>query len=39
MLAWVLAQSLLERFGGDRLDLDLAGFREASANPIPGVRG
>ncbi|MGC1184012.1 MAG: chorismate synthase [Candidatus Dormiibacterota bacterium] len=33
MLAWVLAQTLIERFGGDRLDLDLAAFRQATPNP------
>ncbi|HVC22058.1 MAG TPA: chorismate synthase [Candidatus Dormibacteraeota bacterium] len=37
MLAWVLAQTLIERFGGDRLDLDLAAFRQATSSPGAAV--
>lgn len=37
MLAWVLAQALLDRFGGDRLDAALAAFRTVEAEPMPGL--
>jgi len=37
MVGWVLAQALLERFGGDRLDASLAAARHVVEQPIPGV--
>ncbi len=36
MLGWVLAQALVERFGGDRLDASLAAARLVETEPIPG---
>ena len=33
MVAWVLADALVERFGGDRLDLMLAASEQAAADP------
>jgi len=36
MLGWVLAQALIERFGGDRLDASLAAARQVELEPIPG---
>ncbi|HXF56380.1 MAG TPA: chorismate synthase [Actinomycetota bacterium] len=35
MVAWVLAEALVERFGGDRLDLMLAAAREAERTALP----
>jgi len=35
MLGWVLAQALVERFGGDRLDAALAAARQVDSQPIP----
>jgi len=37
MLGWVLAEALVERFGGDRLDAALAAARQVELEPIPGV--
>jgi chorismate synthase len=38
MVRWVLAQALVERFGGDRLDAMLAAWRAVPAVPgVPGV--
>ena len=38
MVGWVLAEALCERFGADRLDLMLAAFRAARAEPFgPGT--
>jgi hypothetical protein len=37
MLGWVLAQALVERFGGDRLDASLASARQVEAEPFPGA--
>lgn len=37
MLGWVLAQALIERFGGDRLDASLAAARQVEEQPIPGA--
>jgi hypothetical protein len=36
MLGWVLAGTLLERFGGDRLDASLAAARQVDSKPMPG---
>ncbi|MGC1908035.1 MAG: chorismate synthase [Candidatus Dormiibacterota bacterium] len=36
MLGWVLAQALIERFGGDRLDASLAAAHQVEMEPIPG---
>jgi len=36
MLGWVLAGTLLERFGGDRLDASLAAARQVDSQPMPG---
>jgi len=38
MVGWVLAQALIERFGGDRLDSALAAARLVEAQPPPGAR-
>jgi len=38
MVAWVLAEAIVERFGGDRLDLMLAACR-AAAEGAPWPRG
>lgn len=38
MVAWVLAEALLERFGGDRLDLILNGMQEVERCPL-GIGG
>lgn len=39
MVAWVLAEALVDRFGGDRLDLMLAAAREAERTALPpGLR-
>lgn len=35
MLGWVLAQTLVERFGGDRLDISLAAHQLVTDHPIP----
>lgn len=37
MLGWVLAATLLERFGGDRLDASLAAARQVDSQPMPGL--
>ena len=37
MLAWVLADAVCERFGADRLDLMLAAFAAARAEPFGAV--
>lgn len=37
MVGWVLAQALVERFGGDRLDASLAAARQVDSQPIPGA--
>jgi chorismate synthase len=41
MVAWILADALVERFGGDRLDLMLEASRSADADtrwtPPPGA--
>lgn len=39
MVGWVLAQALVERFGGDRLDASLAAARQVDSQPIPGLGG
>jgi chorismate synthase len=39
MVGWVLAQALIERFGGDRLDAALAASRHVDSQPISGVGG
>ncbi|MGH7641481.1 MAG: chorismate synthase [Candidatus Dormibacteria bacterium] len=39
MVGWILAEALVERFGGDRLDAALAAAREVQRRPIPGVGG
>ncbi len=38
MLGWVLAEALLERFGGDRLDAMLSAYQRVREQPTPGLQ-